>query len=336
MTQFSKTLRNLGILSSVIIFSLTISLITFAAWTEPTVNPPGGNVDIPVNVGATLQNKTGSLGLGGLVVSNSAHLATQSGSVGIGTTNPSEKLTLNGDLGFIGGDRSIKGNSTGRLNIYNNTSGSNSLAWIEMWGDHASRAGELTLGGAYISFRTGSTTSFSGTEQMTITADGKVGMGTTTPNAKLHLNDTSGNDVIVRFQFSGNTGFRFDSNRGVAIGSNSVPPDNGLHVQSEVQAAAYYYTSDIRQKENIKPLENSLDGILKLNGISYTLKTNGEKSLGFSAQEVREIFPDAVKENSEGMLSINGSALIAPLVEAVKEQNARIDTLERELELMRK
>jgi len=70
---------------------------------------------------------------------------------------------------------------------------------------------------------------------------------------------------------------------------------------------------------------------LKLDGISYTLKSNGEEKLGFSAQELQKVFPELVKEDEEGYLSIDGTGLIAPLVEAIKEQQKTLDKQEEKL-----
>jgi hypothetical protein len=60
--------RHILIKSFLPIFSALVLFagIAYAVWTEPTVNPPGGNVDVPINVGPTSQYKSGALGIGGL------------------------------------------------------------------------------------------------------------------------------------------------------------------------------------------------------------------------------------------------------------------------------
>lgn len=115
----------------------------------------------------------------------------------------------------------------------------------------------------------------------------------------------------------------------VGIGTNN--PSEKLHVNGNVSAAAYYYTSDIRLKDNVSFLENSLSKILQLDGISYTLQSTKEYKLGFSAQELQKIYPELVKEGNDGYLSIDGTGLIAPLVEAIKEQQAMIESQQKEI-----
>jgi hypothetical protein len=77
-------------------FILTIGL----AWTEPNSNPPGGNVSAPLNVGPTGQVKRGGLTLntGGASIG----LVVVSGNVGIGITDPQQKLDVAG--GYIRSD----------------------------------------------------------------------------------------------------------------------------------------------------------------------------------------------------------------------------------------
>ena len=52
-----------------------------------------------------------------------------------------------------------------------------------------------------------------------------------------------------------------------------------------------------------------------------------DKRMGFSAQDLQKVYPELVKEGSDGYLSIDGTGLIAPLVEAIKEQQREIEEL---------
>ncbi|MGZ3790519.1 MAG: tail fiber domain-containing protein, partial [Bacteriovorax sp.] len=51
------------------------------------------------------------------------------------------------------------------------------------------------------------------------------------------------------------------------------------------------------------------------------------KQIGLIAQDVEKVFPEAVKKNSEGLLSVSYSNLVAPMIEAVKELNKRVTEL---------
>jgi len=115
----------------------------------------------------------------------------------------------------------------------------------------------------------------------------------------------------------------------IGIGTNE--PEEKLEVNGNISASAYFHTSDIRLKDNISLIENSLSKILKLEGISYTLQSTKEDKLGFSAQELQKIYPQLVKEGSDGYLSIDGTGLIAPLVEAIKEQQKMIESQQIEI-----
>jgi hypothetical protein len=98
--------------------------------------------------------------------------------------------------------------------------------------------------------------------------------------------------------------------------------------------------SDKRLKENIIPLENSLEKILKLRGISYDRKLNGENHLGYIAQEVEEFMPDVIIEKTlpletgdEDTLykTIKYQEIIPYITEAMKEQQKIIDDQKKEI-----
>src|SRR3989344_7486715 len=69
-------LRYFAIPTLVIVAALAIR-VGYAAWVEPAVGPTGGTPPPPINTSGFVQTKTGGL-----------NIATTSGQVGIGTTNP--------------------------------------------------------------------------------------------------------------------------------------------------------------------------------------------------------------------------------------------------------
>jgi hypothetical protein len=90
--------------------------------------------------------------------------------------------------------------------------------------------------------------------------------------------------------------------------------------------------SDARSKENIEPIVGALEKLLRLRCVSFDWKGDDSgaarsKSLGFVAQEVREVIPEAVVELRGGSLSVAYNSMTALLVEAVKEQQVQIDKL---------
>ena len=106
---------------------------------------------------------------------------------------------------------------------------------------------------------------------------------------------------------------------------------DGMWTVGTVRAASYVYNSDAAFKENIEPLENSLDTILKLEGVKYTLKESGKSSIGFIAQDVEKVIPEFV-EGDEGFKGVNYGQMVAVLTEAMKEQQKQIQELRAEIE----
>ena len=91
--------------------------------------------------------------------------------------------------------------------------------------------------------------------------------------------------------------------------------------------------SDIRFKENIKPLAKGLEEVKNLQAYEYTYKT-GEypqnnlpegQQQGVMAQDLEKVLPIAVKEDQDGMKYVNYAALAPMLIEAVKELSDKVE-----------
>ncbi len=81
-------------------------------------------------------------------------------------------------------------------------------------------------------------------------------------------------------------------------------------------------TSDINLKENIHTVENALETVSSLRGVSFDWKENGKSSYGVIAQELEDILPELVK-NGE-VKSVNYNGIIGVLIEAIKELKEEI------------
>ncbi len=115
------------------------------------------------------------------------------------------------------------------------------------------------------------------------------------------------------------------------VGIGKVPDtSNGvkLDVNGNVKATNIEQASDATLKENIQTIKDGLEKILGLRGVSYQWKDDKkaaqETHIGLVAQEVEGIFPELVSTDSQGMKSLSYSKLIAPLIEAIKEQQGQI------------
>src|SRR6056300_1198999 len=87
--------------------------------------------------------------------------------------------------------------------------------------------------------------------------------------------------------------------------------------------------SDERFKTNINTISGSLGKILSSRGVTFDM--DGSTQVGVIAQEIRETIPEVVHEDREGWLSVSYSNIVGVLIEAIKEQNTRIDELETRL-----
>lgn len=113
--------------------------------------------------------------------------------------------------------------------------------------------------------------------------------------------------------------------------------DAGGGYGSTVRAVSFQSMSDARLKENLVPLDASLEKISQLTGFEFSFADIGteDRKIGLMAQDVERLFPEAVSQNSEGYLSVDYSALLAPLIEAVKQLNDENENLRIDLEELR-
>lgn len=253
------------------------------------------------------------------------------GYVGIGTTTPSQLLQVSssntsatyigltntsasGRDWLIGSTGTLNGQGAGRLAFWDNTAG---------------------------------------VSRMVIDPSGGVGIGTTTPSGRLHVKGPNANmtgaptNSIAMFESgsSANTDYLAIGSpaedvmsiqvgdqintrslalnpQGGNVGIGTTTPGYRLDVNGTIRGFGITDSSDLRLKHDVQPLQNDLDKILKLQGVSYYWNdsdTHGtRKQVGVIAQDVEKIYPELVETDDQGMKSVNYSHLVAPLIEAVK------------------
>jgi hypothetical protein len=216
---------------------------------------------------------------------------------------------------------------------------------------------------------------FTRSDAMTVLKNGNVGVGISNPINRIHIFNGASGAVPFPAVFTplvvennshtyinlicpevAETGILFGKPSSAASGGilyNNTGTINGLQFRTNgnITRMQIYsdgnawlqgtlaQASDSRLKKDINPLQNSLQKITQLNGYTYNWKNeNSDKSLqtGVLAQEVRELFPELVQEDKEGILSVNYSGLIPVLIESVKEQQKQIDELKKIVEKLSK
>jgi hypothetical protein len=87
--------------------------------------------------------------------------------------------------------------------------------------------------------------------------------------------------------------------------------------------------SDARVKDNIQTVEDALNKIKSLRGVTYIRKDSDDKStkVGVIAQEVMKILPEVVQQDNNGNYSVAYGNMVGVLIEAIKEQQQQIDEL---------
>ena len=126
--------------------------------------------------------------------------------------------------------------------------------------------------------------------------------------------------------------FAVRSYDGTNMLASALFTDTSLTVVGDV--IAYGSPSDIRLKENIKPIESALDKVSKLQGVTFDWKKSDsildiKEDIGFIAQDVQKVIPELVKENKDGMLSMRHQGIAPILLEAIKELKAEIEELKK-------
>ncbi len=247
---------------------------------------------------------------------------TSGGSLGIGTTSPSEKLHVDGNVivtynnSFQGinsiGNKAILARvspTTGIINYAEYATAANLNGFV-LGSDDARVKGDIATDSLDFITNTSS--------RMFINSSGNVGIGTTSPSYKL---DVVGDSRIT------------SGSLGVGVAPNAT--DGRIDASNDIVA---YSTSDQRLKENVTPIENALEKVKTLTGVEFDWKEDTAHvhgyhghDVGIIAQDVQAVLPEAVRTNESGYLSVRYEKMIALLIEANKELAARVEFLEQKL-----
>jgi Chaperone of endosialidase len=204
---------------------------------------------------------------------------------------------------------------------------------------------------------------------------GNVGIGTTAPDALLSLGSALDTVKVAAFD-NGNASFLFGMGAnageltfGAGIAANGTPgmvltdggrvgiattsPGFTLEVDGSTwSTTGWSSASDGRLKQGVTTIPDALGTIERLRGVEFYWRPPseravgktlalplGEQQVGFVAQEVEKVVPEAVSTPAAGSDSpygVNEAKIVAILVEAVKEQQVEIDQLKAQIAAARK
>ena len=100
----------------------------------------------------------------------------------------------------------------------------------------------------------------------------------------------------------------------------------GVTVQGTLSAGEVTATSDERLKSDIQTIDNALDKVMNMRGVSFTKQA--EKGIGVIAQEIEKILPEVVTDGE--YKSVAYGNIVGVLIEAIKEQQKQIDELKKD------
>ena len=100
-----------------------------------------------------------------------------------------------------------------------------------------------------------------------------------------------------------------------------------LSVVGVATALSFDALSDINFKENISTVDNALETVEQLRGVSFNWKESGEPSYGVISQELENVLPELVHGDNPKRVNYNG--IIGVLIEAIKELKSEVDSLKK-------
>ena len=148
-------------------------------------------------------------------------------------------------------------------------------------------------------------------------------------SGSIYLNDSSGNLGVYLHGSSTN----YINAGNVGIGRTN--PSYKLDVNGTIRCNNVSTASDARLKKDIKTIDNALERVTSLRGTNFNWideESDSSLQMGVIAQEVEEVFPEAVSTDDQGYKSVAYGKLVAPLIEAIKEQQTQIKELKEENE----
>ena len=231
---------------------------------------------------------------------------------------PPSKPVMNVDFGFVNVCYDGSGNRmAGLMGEMGRTTG-----------DHDDIVFKFFHSGAYVADANTVPTgiSYAPIQCNNITSDGTLRVGGTTPSGAEKIVT----DGDIKCSNIDATGIKASGTVTLTSTSDTITSSGKITTES-FQTTNFTQTSDARKKENVKTIDDALTNIEKLNPVTFDWKDSKKSDIGFIAQEVREVFPDLVKESDDGHLSVAYTGIVSPLVRAIQQQQEVIRKLEERI-----
>jgi len=236
------------------------------------------------------------------------------GNVGIATGSPGAQLDVSGNTLMVGSESGTNSrtNATIKLNrlamppfntadlnfgvLNAATTSTDNIVGIGGGASGFSAATQIT-------FNTGATINTdTGTERMRILSNGRVGIGTTAPDQLLSVNGNA----------------------------------------SKAGGGSWATFSDVRLKNIRGPFTTGLNALMQLQPLRFNYRPNNAmnipemgEQIGFGAQALQKVIPEAVSANASGYLMVNNDPILWTMLNAIKEQQQQIQELKQEVRRLR-
>ena len=175
----------------------------------------------------------------------------------------------------------------------------------------------------------------------TVTQGSIVSIASDGTNVRLISTQAAGANTQIQFNsanaFGASSSLTFD---GATLATNQIAATGNVGIGGALAVTGAITTSstitaagnitafsDERLKSNIKTIENALDLVGEMRGVSYIADNTGLPSIGVVAQEIQKIVPEVVQDNN-GMLSVAYGNIVGVLIEAIKELKDKVKELE--------
>jgi hypothetical protein len=114
------------------------------------------------------------------------------------------------------------------------------------------------------------------------------------------------------------------------IGIGKVNPGVALDVNGAITASSDITSnSDRFYKKDIVEIQNALEKVKQLIGVTFQRDGEDYRSAGLIAQDVEKVLPEAVRTNTDGKLTLAYFSVLGLIVEAIKDLDKKVDRLSK-------